>query len=391
MPSKELTIGVAWQPRDSGNLGVLALAEANILIALQAAQRADRTLAFVEFCSSDWGPGTDIKYKLVIADPPSIKRMLTGQSNFYSLLKRCDVVLDIGAGDSFADIYGEKHFFFIALSKVLTLVAGRPLVFSPQTIGPFGKPWCRNVAHWLLRRADRVFTRDKLSLDYLQERGLAGNSEQVTDVAFRLQYQPLDLPPTAKTRVGINVSGLLYNGGYTQNNQFGLALDYKDFTNRLLADFTSRTDCEIHLVGHVFSDSLVVEDDYRVLLELQKHYPTSIVAPRFTSPSEAKGYIAAMDFFMGARMHACIAAFSSGVPVIPLAYSRKFKGLFNALDYMHIVDLKIENIDGAMSKIMHSFETRDALKEAVAHGNALTHEKLQRYEDYLVTLFQRVP
>ena len=41
--------------------------------------------------------------------------------------------------------------------------------------------------------------------------------------------------------------------------------------------------------------------------------PGTVLAPRFSTPSEAKTYIAGLDFFMGARMHACIAAFSSGV------------------------------------------------------------------------------
>ena len=61
---------------------------------------------------------------------------------------------------------------------------------------------------------------------------------------------------------------------------------------------------------------------------LRARYPRAIVAPAFRTPVEAKSYIAGMDFFAGARMHACIAAVSSGVPVYPLAYSRKFNGLF---------------------------------------------------------------
>ena len=53
---------------------------------------------------------------------------------------------------------------------------------------------------------------------------------------------------------------------------------------------------------------------------------------------EAKSYISKMDLFIGARMHATIAALSAGIPVIPFSYSRKFEGLFNSLDYPYVVE-----------------------------------------------------
>ena len=54
------------------------------------------------------------------------------------------------------------------------------------------------------------------------------------------------------------------------------------------------------------------EDDFAANAVLAEEFPKLVTAPRFATPSEAKSYIAGLDFFMGARMHACIAAFSSG-------------------------------------------------------------------------------
>lgn len=387
MNSKPLIVGLAWQTIASDNLGVRALAESNMAIAKRAAERAKRTIRFIEFCPTNGELPANHGYDLSFADRLSIRRMLTGESRYFQTLKTCDVVLDIGAGDSFSDIYGEKHFFFLSLSKYLAIVAKRTLVLSPQTIGPFDRKWCRTVAAWLMRRAGRVFTRDGLSQAYLADNGLGSNAEQVTDVAFRLPYVRQTLTPTAKTRVGVNVSGLLYNGGYTRNNQFGLKLDYKAFIENLVERLVARPDCEIHLIGHVLSVGLPVEDDYAALLSLQARFPQAIVAPRFTSASEAKGYIAAMDFFTGARMHACIAAFSSGVPVVPQAYSRKFNGLFNSLNYTHIADLKVDNGEQALAKILQGLDARQSLRDEVERGNAQAQARLQHYEDYLAGLF----
>lgn len=390
MNAKPLIVGVAWQTIASDNLGVRALAESNMAIAKRAAERAGRAMRFIEFCPTNGELPVNHGYDLTFADRLSIKGMLTGKSRYFQTLRSCDVVLDMGAGDSFSDIYGEKHFFFLALSKFLALAAQRVLVLSPQTIGPFERTWCRKVAGRLMRRAGRVFTRDALSQAYLTDQGLAANAQQVTDVAFRLPYKAQELAPTSKVRVGLNVSGLLYNGGYTRNNQFGLKLDYKEFIEHLLARLTSRPDTEIHLVAHVLSESLPVEDDYAVLLKLRERFPQVIVAPRFNAAGEAKSYIAAMDFFTGARMHACIAAFSAGVPVVPQAYSRKFNGLFNSLGYMHVADLKTEDGEQAIAKILRGLEARKSLCDEVVRGNALAQERLQHYENYLARLFESI-
>ena len=62
-------------------------------------------------------------------------------------------------------------------------------------------------------------------------------------------------------------------------------------------------------------------------------------------------------------MHATIAALSTGVPVIPIAYSRKFKGLFNNLDYPVCVDLQILNTEQAFEKIKEYLENYNELLE----------------------------
>ncbi|MBK7050720.1 MAG: polysaccharide pyruvyl transferase family protein, partial [Rhodoferax sp.] len=50
---------------------------------------------------------------------------------------------------------------------------------------------------------------------------------------------------TAK-RVGINVSGLLFSGGYTGANQFELTVDYPTVIRELIGWFQSQPDVEVH-------------------------------------------------------------------------------------------------------------------------------------------------
>ncbi len=385
-----IRIAFSWQTLTSENLGVAALAQANLEIAKKAAIRKGLDIESIEFCPT--GPNRDLAITLnsEIADPLSPKNILMGRSRYVQQLRECDVVLDIGAGDSFSDIYGGRHFFFLSLSKIVAILLRKPLVFSPQTIGPFNSFWVRRLSAFLLKRAEQVFARDAASMECLRQKKIIGNTQEVIDVAFRLPYNRQISPDCGKVRVGLNVSGLLMNGGYTRDNQFGLKADYVELIRLLIDEFVSNPDVELHLVPHVLACTLPVEDDFAMILQLKQSYPSVIVAPRFKSPSEAKSYIAGLDFFAGARMHACIAAFSSGVPVVPMAYSRKFNGLFNSLGYRHIADLKNDDTKTAFEVIVNGFRGKDVLKAEVAVGNRQAQNKLQYYEDYLAELFEKI-
>jgi polysaccharide pyruvyl transferase WcaK-like protein len=378
-----LLIGLLWHSTSSDNLGVGALTESQIAIIRKAAARAGVEVRFRVF-----GTTGDMDYfagdpGIEQGAPISIKRTLAGISPWPRQLAECAVVFDIGEGDSFTDIYGMPRLRMQVFGKVMALLKGKQLILSPQTIGPFNKPLSRLVANAVMRRCTRVFARDGLSFNYLREHGLTDKADEVVDVAFRLPYQRPERVPGGRLQVGINVSGLMYNGGYTGANELGLSLDYTAMTRSMIEAILARGDADLWLVPHVLADGLPVEDDYLVSQRLQQDYPALKVAPRFRSPGEAKSFIAGMDFFTGARMHACIGAFSSGVPVVPLAYSRKFNGLFTALEYPHYADMKAATGQQVLEQVLQGLERRAELKLAVDRGNGIADTKLKRYEDFV--------
>ena len=89
-------------------------------------------------------------------------------------------------------------------------------------------------------------------------------------------------------------------------------------------------------------------------------------------------------------MHACIAAFSSGVPVVPMAYSRKFAGLFGTLGYMRTVDCTTVNEAGVFAAVTEGYLMRDTLagemKDALAKGL----ERLGAYDAALLKLMEGI-
>ncbi len=376
-------VGLLWHSANSDNLGIGALTVSNIAIVESAAKALGIPVAFDIFCWRDPGAMQINRPNVRIMQMGA--RELVNPRKLFSWVRNCDIVLDISAGDSFSDIYGARRFRFNVISKMAVLSARRPLVLSPQTIGPFERSWAKTAAKFLMRAAKVVLSRDRLSTDYVKSIGIARVIE-ATDVAFRLPYDELQRKDSKKIRIGLNISGLLYNGGYTQSNMFGLKDDYKTLARGLISKLSSRPDCEVHLVAHVISDRFETEDDYRVNHVLAKEFPGIVVAPRFVTPSEAKSYIAGLDFFAGSRMHACIAAFSSGVPVVPMAYSRKFAGLFGTLGYHTVADCKTQTAEEIIQIVVDALANRDTLKIDVDRGRALAVQKLDVYENVLSQL-----
>lgn len=378
----ELTVGLLWHSVNSGNLGIGALTQSQIAIIEAIAAELDLSVRFHVIGWDDrlppYATAANIHaVRLKAAD------FIPYFGGLHAAVRRCDLVCDIGAGDSFADIYGAKRFIFQAMSKAIVLLADRPLVLSPQTIGPFERPWARRIARRLIRRCRAVVVRDELSLAFVNGLDPAISVINATDVAFRLPYKRPPSNGDTRSHVGINASALLFHGGYDGNNMFGLAVDYPELIRALLRHFTALPGCQVHLVGHVLTEDEGVEDDRHLAMALAREFPGVIVAPRFDGPSQAKSYIAALDFLCASRMHACIAALSSGVAVLPLAYSRKFGGLFGSLGYPHVADCRTEATTAVVAKAIDTFEKRDFLRSAVAAANDEARRRLAPYEDVL--------
>ena len=392
MLARPLRICLIMHSTRSDNLGVGALTVSEVEIIRQIGREMDRP---VEITAMDW---KDARTPYVTG--PDIRvidmdgRMMLNPFGYFATARRSDLVIDIGAGDSFADIYGSRRLKRMFVLKYLTHLAGTPLVMAPQTIGPFTKGWSKALAKLSMRLCAVVATRDRMSTEAARAMGVRRAIIEASDVALRLPYDP-PAPRAAggPVKVGINVSGLLMGGGYTGKNEFGLAMDYPGLMRDLIRYFQTHPDgCEVHLVPHVIvrSGPMTGEDDYRASAALAAEFPDTILAPAFASPSEAKSYIAGLDFFMGARMHACIAAFSSGVPVVPMAYSRKFAGLFGSIGYGQTVDCTTETAEVITARIVQAYADRAALAQDMGAALQRGLDKLGAYEAALGALMQRL-
>ena len=383
---KPIRIGLLWHSASSGNLGVGALTLANLAIARGVAREMGLE---PRFCIIGMRDGA-ARYlppeaaEVFVVDTKS----LVNPAGAWRKINAQDCVLDIGGGDSFAEIYGLKRFGFLWLTKMQAIAGGTPLLLSPQTIGPFTKAPYKPMARMALERATRVMARDKVSADFLKEMAPGAKGGLSVDVAFALPFDDRSAERGgAKIKVGVNVSGLLFNEAESGSNRFGLDVDYARLTRRFLEGLGRREDVEIHLITHVAQAGGGWDDDGPTADRLAQEFPGAVRVADFPGPSEAKSYISGLDFLVAGRMHACIAAFSSGTPVAPVAYSRKFSGLFGMLDYSWVVPVKGLSEDDALAFLNDALARRGELAQAEAKGMTQVAGLLDAYRAALRDLF----
>ncbi|OSZ65279.1 hypothetical protein CAP39_12440 [Sphingomonas sp. IBVSS1] len=386
MPAAEIRVGLLWHAANASNLGMGALTAGNLALARRAATQAGINARFVIISARDPGPLAEPGLALEQRDVTG--RYMIDPRGLLADARACDIMLDISAGDSFTDIYPNKRFAYITGTKIVPILMGTPLVLSPQTIGPFSRQPHSAIAAWICRKARAVFPRDGLSMAALQQLAPDVPATQVVDVAFALPFTRRAKTPE-RLQIGLNVSGLLMNGGYAGGNQYGLGYDYAALTRRLIETLLARGDCDIHLVPHVIAPHMPNDDDAAASDRLKAQYPALHRHPDFQSASAAKSFISGLDFLTGARMHATIGAFSSGVPVVPISYSRKFEGLFGGFGYDWLVRRDMDD-EAALAQILTGIDRRAELATAIAAAQPRINAGLKTYVDALAGLFASI-
>ncbi len=167
-----------------------------------------------------------------------------------------------------------------------------------------------------------IYARESITYEALVNAGISNDKIVLRkDPAFELETSKVTVPKTflpGKT-VGINLSPMVQD----KEKIPGITIEnYRNFIRYIL----NETDQNIALVPHVVWPS---NDDRRPLEELYLEFKDSkrVTLIGDAPAQELKGYISMCSFFVGARTHSTIAAYSSGVPTLVIGYSVKSRGI----------------------------------------------------------------
>lgn len=390
--TKPIEIGILGAPINNMNLGCQALTYS--MVSLLEATSQDFSIKF-QYNIFEWKPSRELDQnfckrlqmdssKLVSVRSGNYKDILrrikhwAHNRNMEAVIRNCAFVIDLTEGDSFTDIYGNDRFNTQTFLKEL-VEKTTSLILGSQTYGPFKEPSNEKRAADVIKKAAVIFTRDRISADYVKK--ISGVDSIVTcDLAFRLPYHSQSNSRNEQLkRIGVNVSGLLVsNKTEGTATEFKLQTDYDEYVKQIL-DYLIMQHYEVHLIGHVGAD-------YEVNKKLKMKYPSVTLAPEFDNPMDAKSYISSMDLFIGSRMHATIAALTSNTPVVPVAYSRKFTGLFENVEYPYVVDLQTQDTAKTVQAVIDRIENYDETKSATEKSYQIA----MRENDECLKLYEQV-
>lgn len=238
-----------------------------------------------------------------------------------------DAVLSIG-GDNYSLDYRLPS-LLMGVDR-LAMSLGKPVFIWGASVGPFeAEPHFVSAIQQHLAGMSFIAARESITYSYLTETLGLNNVIKMADPAFTLAKEVVDTTlfwpkESSNGVIGLNISPLIER--YKSDGQDLRAEAIQFIRNAVAKEFS------VLLISHVVpldgnknnNDAAYMAD---MLAELAALGNSVTIMPAHFNASQIKQVISQLRFFIGARTHATIAALSSGVPTLSIAYSVKAKGI----------------------------------------------------------------
>ena len=195
---------------------------------------------------------------------------------------------------------------------------------------------------------DAIIARESISYNAIRQTG--ANTIISPDPAFFMKAEKCELDKRFEDHdiIGVNISPMIVSNEKATGS---VLANYRQLVQYIM----NNTDCDVALIPHVVWPQ---NDDRSVIKQLYDLFDNKerlIVVDDMTAP-ELKYCISRCRFFIGARTHATIAAYSSGVPTLAVGYSVKATGLAKDLfgDTEHYV-IPVQSLCG-QSELTEAFQ-----------------------------------
>lgn len=235
--------------------------------------------------------------------------------NVFGIIKttEIDLVLD-ASGFSYGDQWGAEIINDRLGTTIEYLKKSKRKVFLlPQALGPFEDEKVKMVSKKIFENCDKVFARDKVSLNHIRkiiDTNNVGICPDFTNLVSGLEYNKFDiklhkvcfipnskmLEKTNKGSEYISMMSELLKKAYLNNNKPFLLVHEGEKDRNLALDIINRTGCDIPILEPV-------------------------------DPLKIKWVIGQSILVVSSRFHGLVSALSQGVPVIATGWSHKYKCL----------------------------------------------------------------
>lgn len=303
-------------------------------------------------------------------------------------VRDCDLVIDL-SGDMLTDAHGPHVACSHYVPLLRAMVLRRPYLVCAQSIGPF--TLTRALARRVLRSAARITVRDAISQANVAGLGIAAaRVEKTADMAFLMTPASPERAAAilheegfqqhGRPLLGVSVSKLVARNFDARSPKPGSG-SFVDSVASAIERVARAERAGVVFVPHVTGPSRS-KDDRLISAEVKRRLPADIPVTVLAGdyrPEELKAIIASCDVFCGARMHANIAALSSCVPTVAMAYSHKTPGIMAELGMeSFVIPAALLTVEALAEALSRAFRDRSAIGAALEERMVAVRERASR-------------
>lgn len=235
-----------------------------------------------------------------------------------------------------------------------------------------------------------ITVRDDFSKKYLADLGVTENVFRMADPAFAMEPEPWDLqsciPIGRLGRIGVNLSPLIA-GFLDKGVPEMITLGTEAIESLISIGFG------VLLIPHCVPPGCPPNDDDTMVLDpiyrnLKSYQPHITILPEGLSAPQVKYAISHCKIAIVARMHAGIAAWSSGVPVLSLSYSQKSINMNDEIYGHQKYVLKVRDLTMYNLLKIISIMNDNYLEVQAETINSIN--RMLKYNDFLISQLRQI-
>jgi colanic acid/amylovoran biosynthesis protein len=308
-------------------------------------------------------------------------------------LRRSDLVLSCGGGYfySYRSVLPGTTFWQNIIHARLAAFLDKPLVFLPQSFGPFGSSLAQRGVKRLLEKQSilKVFAREEVSHHYLHRMLSQGHHSKIAlcpDMAlylegnagqYALKGKPLNL---LQPILAINLREWAFPEAKDFASRRSKREEYLNALTIVARFFIQRYRGSVVVIPQALGPD-PSEDDRGICTEFCQRVRECVPAggvvqfrePDTSSLASFMYPLSQVTILIGTRLHSCILALLTGVPAISIGYQYKSQGTMDMLGLgrfnTNITDLSSEWLVGLVEEVMsRRQEIREEIRQSLSRA-----------------------
>ncbi len=281
-------------------------------------------------------------------------------SSDYARRQDADALIDI-SGFAFGDAWGARRAANFARRARWYRRDGKPVIMLPQMFGPFEDAGVARAFSGVLDACDRVYARDRVSLEAARACGRSDHLTQAPDITIFLPETP-EVPESSAPYGCIVPNVRVLDHGKQKDLWAPIYLDRLEAVGQAMAARGLAVRIVVHDASgedRPLGEQLMARLDGASLFE----HP---------DPKVLKGFLGGAELVVGSRFHSLVAALSMGVPSLAMGWGHKYEMLLEDFGQPDMTYGPTEPEAALLERFDRLAEGRDAAAQVVVeHREAM--------------------